>query len=191
MGTIRANPIHLNKYHRSRFKKLLLIAMLLVSVTAGYAWSEKTPAIEYQVKASYIYNFLQFVEWPPEAVAGGTIIVCVLGEDRFGAALQAISGETVRGQKIAVRHFKGTEGLDACHAVFVSASELAREQSVLQRLDGRPILTIGETSGFTDRGGVINLVRIANNIRFEINQQAAEHNYIKISAQLLQLGLRR
>lgn len=191
MYSLPANLIRLKTYRKGCFGKALLIATLLVFVNSRYAWSEKVPTIEYQVKASYIYNFLQFVEWPPEAVSGGSIIVCVFGEDKFGPALQAITGETVRGQKIEVRHFQETGGLDSCHAVFVSASEHGREQIVLQRLEGLPILTIGETAGFIDRGGAINLVRIADNIFFEINQQSAERHFLKISAQLLQLGLRR
>jgi len=205
----RPDPAHLDSpRRRHRRWPLPLIAALLAQACAGprdagpdiqvththlatvpQAWSEKRPTLEYQVKASYLYNFLQFVEWPPEALTGGTVLVCVFGEDNFGAALQAITGETARGLAIAARHFSKPEGLEACHVVFVSASERSREPLVLQRLAGQPVLTVGETAGFVERGGTINLVRIADKIRFEINQQAAEHNHLKISAQLLQLGV--
>lgn len=168
---------------------LALITALLLLASSPQAWSEKRPTIEYQVKASYLYNFLQFVEWPLEAIADNTILVCIFGDDNFGVALQAITGETVRGHTIEVRYFHELEGLEACHAIFVSASEQSREQQVLRRITERPVLTIGETAGFVERGGAINLIRVADKIRFEINQQAAERNHLKISAQLLQLGV--
>lgn len=153
--------------------------------------AEDRPSIEYKVKASYLYNFLQFVEWPADAFTGNTLLVCVLGTDNFGAALRQISGEVVRGRTVALRYFQDIQGLQNCHVVFVSASsENNRDSQVLQYLSRRPILIIGESSGFIQRGGIINLVRVDGKIRFEINQQAATRNRLKISAQLLQLGLR-
>lgn len=210
MHRAKPDPAHLDSPRRRHRRWLLpLIAALLAQACAGprdtgrdiqvtrahlatvpQARSEKRPTLEYQVKASYLYNFLQFVEWPPETFAGGTILVCVFGEDNFGAALRDIVGESVRGRTVTVRHFREPEDLEACHIAFVSSSERSREPLVLQRLAGRPVLTVGETAGFIERGGMINLVRVAEKIRFEINQQAAEHNHLKISAQLLQLGVR-
>lgn len=149
------------------------------------------PTLEYQVKASYLYNFLQFVEWPRTALASGTILVCVFGKDKFGTALDAIAGGSVRGYAITAKRVDEPEKLDGCQVVFVSASERAREFLVLQRLAGHPVLTIGETPGFADRGGVINLIQINDKIRFEINQGAAARDGLKISAQLLQLAVRR
>lgn len=169
---------------------LALLAVLLV-LAAPPARAEKPPTLEYQVKASYLYNFLRFVEWPPDAFAAGTMLICVFGEDNFGTALRTIADETVRGLAVAVRRFSEPEGLEACHVVYVSASMRDREPQVLQHLAGRPVLTIGETAGFTKRGGAINLIRVADKIRFEINQQVAERNRLKISAQLLQLGVRQ
>jgi hypothetical protein len=178
-------------WRRRRHRGFALIAALLALAAAPQAWSEKRPTIEYQVKASYLYNFLRFVEWPPEAFAGDTVLICVFGEDNFGSALRAIAGETVQARTLAVRHFREPEGLEACHIVFMSASERGRESQVLQRLAGRPVLTVGETAGFAGRGGAINLIRVADKIHFEFNRPAAERNRLKISAQLLQLGVRR
>ena len=166
----------------------LLVTALLVAVQSPTKADE--PTIEYKVKASYLYNFLQFVEWPVDAFANNTILVCVFGEDNFGAALRPIVGEIVRGRTIAVRYFHELKGLESCHMVFVSASERHRDPEVLQHLAGRPVLTVGESSGFAERGGTINLIRVTDKIRFEINQQAAKRNRLRISAQLLQLGVR-
>lgn len=192
MHRSKPDPVYHKPPRRRRCQRTLaLIAALLALASSPQAWSENRPTIEYKVKASYLYNFLQFVEWPPEAIAGGTILVCVFGEDNFGTALRPIAGETVRGLTVAVRYFHESEGLEVCHLVFVSASERGREPQVLQHLAGRPVLTVGETAGFAARGGTINLIRVADKIRFEINQQTAERNRLKISAQLLQLGVRR
>jgi len=171
---------------------------LLLLLVAGGAFvgvfsarAEIHPSVEYQVKASYLYNFLQFVEWPHDAFSSNRITLCIFGKDRFGSALAATAGETSRGRTIEVRRAEALEELKSCHVVFLSSSERRREFQVLRALAGRPVLTIGETQGFTDRGGIINLVPVGKTIRFEINQQAAERNRLKISAQLMQLAVRR
>lgn len=169
----------------------LLIAALLALAMAPQAWPQQQPTLEYQVKASYLYNFLHFVNWPPGAFTDNTMLVCVFGKDNFGTALRTLAGETTHGRKIAVKHLTDPEELEGCHVAFVSASERAREPQLLRRLEGRAVLVIGETEGFAERGGTINLIRIADKIRFEINQRAAEKNGLKISSQLLQLGIQR
>lgn len=168
-----------------------LIAALLALAMAPQAWPQQQPTLEYQVKASYLYNFLHFVDWPPSAFTDDTMLVCVFGEDNFGTALRTLAGETAQGRMIAVKHLTEPEELEGCHVAFVSASERALEPRLLQSLEGRPVLVIGETTGFTERGGAINLIRIADKIRFEINQRAAEKNGLRISSQLLQLGIQR
>ena len=169
---------------------LWLLIVTLLAAVHSMARAEDIPSIEYKVKASYLYNFLKFVEWPVDAFADNTIFVCVFGADNFGTALRPINGEIVRGRTIAVRYFQDIKGLETCHVVFVSASERNRDPQVLQYLVGRPVLIVGESSGFVARGGIINLIQVADKIRFEINQQAAKRNRLKISAQLLQLGVR-
>lgn len=177
--------------HVRRSVRPFWFAAALVFVGAFPAQAEIHPSVEYQVKASYLYNFLQFVEWPSDAFASGSITVCVFGEDRFGSALAATAGESSRGRKIEIRRVSALQELQPCHVAFISSSERRREFQVLRELAGRPVLTIGETRGFTDRGGIINLVPVGKTIRFEINQPAAQRNRLKVSAQLMQLAVRR
>lgn len=183
------------KYRRLIISSQLTCLWVLITTLLGAfhstAQAEEIPTLEYKVKASYLYNFLQFVEWPAEAFPNNTIFICVFGVDKFGAALRPIAGEVVRGRTIAVRYLLELKGLENCHMVFVSASERNRDWQIVQHLAGRPVLIVGESNGFLDRGGIINLIRVDDKIRFEINHQAAKRNNLKISAQLLKLGIRR
>ncbi len=180
------------RIHRgATWRVLSAVFIVLVLSLAGTARGLEKPTLEYQIKASYLYNFLRYVEWPSDAPAGRTFPVCVFGMERFGTALDSIVGESVRGQAIAVRPVSEPGQLDGCRVVFVGAAESGREAVILQQLAGRPVLTIGETPGFADRGGVINLIRVRDKIRFEINQQAAERGGLRIGSQLMQLAVRK
>ena len=47
---------------------------------------------------------------------------------------------------------------------------------------------MGETKGFAERGGIINLAREENKFRFEVNVHAAAQTRLKISSKLLNLA---
>jgi len=159
-------------------------------VAVQFAVGAEAPG-EYQVKATYLYNFVRFVEWPAAAFASADtpITIGVLGDDPFGTVLdQTVKGETVRNRKLAIQRSRRAPDLKDCHVVFISRSEKGRLADVLASLDAGSTLTVGETDNFTHRGGAINLYLDGNKVRFEINAGVTERKGLKLSSQLLKLG---
>jgi hypothetical protein len=153
--------------------------------------SAPLPATEYQLKAVFLFNFVQFVEWPASAYAApdSPIVIGIVGEDPFGAALDdAVKGEKVSGRSLAVRRFKAGDDLTACHLLFIPKSVQDPTGDLLQKLHGRPVLTVSETPGFAEKGGVLNFVMADKKVRFEANPQTAARQGLKISSKLLQLS---
>jgi hypothetical protein len=143
---------------------------------------------EYQLKAVFLFNFAQFVEWPAGAFPGpGTpLIIGVLGSDPFGAALdEVVRGETVDDHPLEIRRYRSVEDVTGCHILFVGGLEKDRLERVLDSLKGRPILTVGDTDRFAGRGGMIRFVTDRNRIRLRINLEAATAAHLKISSKLL------
>jgi hypothetical protein len=146
---------------------------------------------EYQIKAAFLVNFMQFVTWPSNAFVNDDAPFCigVLGDDPFGPALdQTVQGETVNRHKILVRRGRRIEDCKDCQMVFVSRSEEKNLPEILATLDSGPVLTVSETRGFARNGGIINFYLEGKKVRFEINPAVAQHDNLKISAQLLNLG---
>jgi uncharacterized protein DUF4154 len=146
---------------------------------------------EYQVKAVFLYNFAKFVDWP-QPVGNASLdpfVIGVLGDDPFGNVLdQALLGKSVNGRPLRVRRFKRAEDAKACQIVFISSSEGKHLQFILQSLKGTSVLTVGDTKGFADLGGVINFILEDDRVHFEINVDAAESAGLKISSKLLSLA---
>ncbi|MBL9216250.1 MAG: YfiR family protein [Opitutaceae bacterium] len=146
------------------------------------------PSREYQVKAVFLFNFAQFVDWPPAAFpsAGSPLVIGVLGEDPFGAALDdAVRGETVASRPLAVRRFRRPADIAECHILFVSRPASARLGEVLAALDGRAVLTVGEADDFAARGGMIHFVTDKSRTRLRINLDAARNAGLTLSSKLL------
>jgi hypothetical protein len=162
------------------------------AVLALMAWAfgahAQAPALEYQVKASYLYNFARFVTWPGDVFAGdGKFNLCVVGAERFGPALDAFADERVEGRAILVHRLEhaGRARAARCHMLFVGAGSEAESTNAGAE---RGTLTIGESAGFLERGGMINLIEVRGRIRFEINQPAAARAGLVVSSRLLSLG---
>lgn len=170
---------------------VFLAAGWLPGVSGTTALANPAPVNEYEVKAAFLYHFIQFVEWPAEVVPeeGGTFTIGVLGDDPFGQLLdKAVREETVRGRSVVVRRFRDVSAASSCHVLFVSKSEKGELPVILKRTEGMPVLTVGEVDGFAERGGIVNFFIEKNRIRFEINQDSAERKGLKISSKLLSLG---
>ena len=168
-------------------KRLLPLIALLLST--GAALAQRAALTEPQIKASYIYNFVQFVEWPPQAVPGNTITVGVLGSSPVGAALDTINGKPVGQRTFLVRHLGSPREAGGVQVLFLSDTERARIPQVLQAVGNAGVLTVGESPGFAEAGCAIDFVRQGTKVRFQINQDAAARHRLTLSSQLLRLAL--
>jgi hypothetical protein len=164
---------------------------LWVCLLAFAPWPARAESREYQIKAAFLVNFMQFVTWPTNAFASEDTPFCVgvLGDDPFGPALeQTVQGETVNHRKIVVQHWQRIEDCKGCQMVFVSRSEEKNLPAILASLDSGPVLTVSEMRGFARSGGIINFYLEGKKVRFEINPTVAQRDKLKLSAQLLNLG---
>jgi hypothetical protein len=165
-----------------------IVALLLaLAAPPGRAQTPSAPT-EYQVKAVFLFNFSQFVDWPAAAFANGRspLIIGVLGEDPFGATLdEIVRGETVNGRPLAVRRYESIEQVDDCHILFVDRSQAGQLDAVVAALKERSVLTVGDFEGFTRHGGIIRFVTAANKIRLRVNLVAAQQAKLTISSKLL------
>jgi len=145
---------------------------------------------EYQVKAAFLYNFPNFVEWPAEVFpdTATTLTIGILGKDSFGGAFAPFVGEIVRGRTLVVERSTRLQELPFCHILFISVSEEKYLPQILEHFRDRSVLTVGETPGYAQAGVMINFVLQENKVRFEINVAATERVNLKLSSKLLKLA---
>jgi hypothetical protein len=165
--------------------------MILAGLLATEASAQPAPSREYQIKAAFLFNFIQFVEWPETAFPAydAPVRIGILGDDPFGQSMEAtVKGESIRNRRLVVERSHRVEDLQGCHLIFFCKSENRQMREILARLDGRPVLTVSESEGFARRGGVIAFYPDGKKVRFEINSETAHRAGLKMSSQLLELG---
>ena len=166
------------------------LAVLLLGGGPGLA-AQTARASEYQLKAVFLFNFAQFVDWPADTFsdAATPVVIGVLGEDPFGSVLdQTVRDERLRGRPFQVRRYQSVDEIKTCHILFIRRSDAGRVEEILARLKTRPILTVSDADAFAERGGMIRFVTDRNRIRLQINPEAVEAAHLTISSKLLRVA---
>jgi hypothetical protein len=162
-------------------------AITVLSITA----QPPRPATPSELEAVYLYHFAKFVTWPPEAVPQSVpFAICTLGNDEFNGALEtAASNEPLQGRKVLMRHLTSIAEAEGCHILFIAPSEEAHLSKQLGSVKGRPILTVGSSPDFLERGGMIQFILEENRVRFAINLNPATESHLTVSSELLKLAV--
>lgn len=171
------------------FKKVFFALLLGGNTITLYA-QDPSPK-HYQVKAVFLYNFTQFVEWPPPAfpAVDAPWVIGIMGEDPFGAYLkEVIDGEQIHGHPLTVRVFEPGEEVKGCHVLFVNLPHPDQTAHILKKLHGQNILTVSDQADFLEAGGMIRFISVDDKIQFQINPEASSAADLKISSKLLRLA---
>jgi len=189
---------------------VILMLALFAAPNTAKAEDESAQSLEYQIKAAFLYNFIKFVDWPEEKMADSNepIIIGIIGKDPFGSAFNPIKDDIIKDKKVVIKRFTGLEELKKsgeenkskphpqveiirkCYLLFICNSENKSLKETINLVQDYSVLTVADTQGFLESGGIINFVMEEKKVRFEINITAAKRAKLKIRSQLLRLAKR-
>jgi hypothetical protein len=161
--------------------------LALAVLAAGSAYALAAPS-EYQVKAVFLFNFAQFVDWPATAFPrpDAPFVIGILGQDPFGSQLdEVVRGETVNNRPLVVERYRSVADISNCNILYIGSNESGHLDEILTALKGRSILTVGDANPAGQRGVMIQLVNENSRIRLRIDVAAAKAGNLTISSKLL------
>ncbi len=166
-------------------------AALGCALLAGGGSARAQPVSESEIKASYLFNFARFTEWPASAFAapGAPLTLCVAGADPLAGALAGIDRKSVERRELQVRLNVTAAQARGCHLLFVPEAEAAQLGALSRALAGAPVLLIGDGAGRIDDGVMIELRPQGRRLAFAVNLAAARQANLKLSSQMLKLAL--
>ena len=179
---------------------LALLGCLLISDV--YPESQSAQYKEYEVKAAFMYNFLKFIDWPEDKAKNSSeIIIGIIGQDPFGGAADILKDKKVEERSVVLKRIDSfdkvknsadaneqMDTLKKCYLLFICQSERKNTKDIIDLLKNNSVLTVSDTHGFLEDGGIINFVIEDNKVRFNINLTASENAGLKIRSQLLRLA---
>src|SRR5262249_39835003 len=114
-----------------------ILISFLITVAQLSVCLAQTASSEGQVKASFLYNFAQFIQWPNQAFPDRDtpFTVCPMGDPFEGILEKAIERETLNGRRMVVRRISSPDNLRGCHLIYINRLESRRSAEVIEAAD--------------------------------------------------------
>jgi hypothetical protein len=172
-----------------RGQLVILPALLLWLAFAPLQAEPQQTATGSQVIAAFLYNVTNFIAWPnAQGSRNAAFELCVWGESMMAFEFQkAVSGRSVGTRPIVVRQVSTSASLKSCQVVFFDGDSNSAVK-LLESLRELPVLTVGASPEFTQKGGMVQFFIDGSRMKFRINVQAVEDANLKISSKLLALA---
>jgi hypothetical protein len=165
----------------------LLVGLSALLAPMGGVGAEPAQALEYKVKAGYLFNFAKFVEWPSAALPApdSPFVIGVLdGDEALPVLRSVLEGKQVNGHPLKVKAVSAdNEGKDV-HIFFVTRAAGKSPQDLRKALGAAPTLLVGETAQFAEGGGMVGFVYQEESIRLALNLEQTTQAGLKVSARL-------
>jgi len=185
-------PLKLFKSLLGYFVVLNLSFFLLIHLISPKATAQETVSRAYVIKAGFIYNFTKFILWPAKSNPHKRIHeykVCVIGENPFGSLLHRLAEKhRLKEHPLEIKLDVSPGEFKECHILFISFSERFNVEKIIEQVGEWPVLILGDSPGYTERGVDINLLIVENKVTFEINQRGLEEKGFRVSSELLELA---
>lgn len=166
---------------------LLLSAILMLFDQMSLAAAEAEAEAEDKLLLAYIYNLGKFIAWPSTVLAeDASINICFYGQTSFST--DSLNEKSIKNHPISTDQVARGGDLNHCHIVYIADSEHIYFRPILQKLQGKSILTISQSDNFIDAGGMVALVYSDQKLRFDIQKSVIDAANLKASSQILRLA---
>jgi hypothetical protein len=175
-------------HSRSR-SRVVAAALTAVGLSCGW-WADAQSLAAPELKAAFLFNFAQFMEWPAETVpAGAPLALCVVNDIAVADVLEkTVKGRTVEGHSLTVKRLKAGAPLPPCHVLYVAGSDLKRSLEVIETVKGVLALTVSDAARFAETGGMVELFVENDRMRFAVNVDALQRARVRLSSRVLGLA---
>ena len=146
---------------------------------------------EYELKAVYILNFSLFTEWPSTStinIEDKPFVITIYGKNPFEKKIEylvKVKRKKLKNRIIIIKYANNLNQILNSDIIFISSSEKYNVSKIINYVRGKPILTIGDTKGYLNKGVMINMYISNSKLKFDINLKEVKKSDIYISSKLL------
>jgi hypothetical protein len=181
-----------------------VVVLAFAALAARPAAAQEEPAaLQLQVEAAFLVNFLRYTQWPPDSFGNPAdpYVISVVGDEDAADTLRRLTDVVapIGGRRVVVQRIEFPPGADATvrtaisdrlrrsHLVFVHSTDEPVED-ILADLSGQPVLTVSDLDDFARAGGMLGLRQRGGRIVFEANPEAIRSARLVVSAKVLKLA---
>jgi hypothetical protein len=177
---------------KSKWGQLLLLsALVIASIPPSSAQAQDSARVD-KVKAAFIYQFTNYIDWPDDAglkKPTDHFVIEIFGSTSLRDELLLLAqSKTVKGHVIEVVVAEDIGRLKPAPIVIVATNEETILSKAVGKLKNTPSLIVSQGPDFAKKGAMINFFVEKDRLRFEINRNGMANARLKAGSQLLALA---
>jgi hypothetical protein len=178
-------------------KFYLKISTALIFITLLYplplAFSQSLPlndklVRELTLKASLLLKVTQKIKWPD--YKNQKLTLCFQENDYFGGIIDLAIKHPQVPMNWEIKENVPLEATKNCHILFLDLDQEEQLEETISYVKNYPVLTVGDTEGFAEKGVLINFIVVDNRLGFKVQKDAIETSSLQIDEDLLSLAIR-
>jgi len=143
---------------------------------------------ELTMKASLAYNLAKFVKWPEQAQPKEYWQLCYFSEV-YDQVFKPLQNKKLLGKELHVKRLREVSEVMSCHIVYIDADNRGFLRRLFVALEKKPTLTISDSRGFADQGGMLEVVSADSKLRFKVNNTEMKNSNLLMSSKALRLAV--
>jgi hypothetical protein len=137
--------------------------------------------------AALNYNFAKYADWPDEETID-SIQLCFFN-DSYQHGFTALNGKNIFDKTVVVRQLASLDEASRCQLLFLDRAEQHLLKKLFKSLQHKPVLTVSDIQGFIEQGGMIEIIRVNERLRFKVNLTEMQAAQLNMSSQVLKLAV--
>lgn len=142
------------------------------------------PVSEYDMKATYTFNFAAYTEWPESNRANFNI--CTLNNEEMGLALLKLDDKRVHGRRIVIARLSSMVAIRQCQILLIGEQDLINLPRIIGYLGDASVMTVSDVPALSSVCASMSLE--GQRLVFDINLERCQHARLKPSSVLLRLA---
>lgn len=164
------------------FSKLSLGMAGLLALLTGPAWAASFA--EAEVRASFLYNFAKYTDWPD--TGKGSLNICTLNDPELARALKNLDGKPVGPKRLVTADLSSLASIRECQIVHIGDTEMYRLDKIMQSVGSAPVLTVSSAAALDQVAVVLTLDQ--QRMVFDINLDAYRRAGLQPQSTMLRLA---
>lgn len=164
-------------------------ALRLIVACLALAAGGQVFASDSLLRIGFLLNFSRFTEWPESGETDKPLIFCIApGDLRMSGEISALDGQIVRNRPVKTMSISRPVELTRCNVLYLPVDLPGAASIWLANAERTSVLTVSDRPEFLAEGGIINLVLVSGQYRFDVNLALAKRGKLELDANLLRLA---
>jgi len=143
--------------------------------------------VESRLTTVLIGRFASYVKWPPSERTH--FVITVLGDNPFGTMLDELyHSKHIQNKPVELHYAQTLNQVGPTDILFINLHNASGRQAAIQFAHQHATLSISDSRGFADSGGIIQLNIVEQKTQIKINHAAAIASGLKIGSPLLSIA---